>query len=70
MDKFKVGDIVNYHSVLGGPVTSTHHQITHIEKRNGKLIAFITEKRGVVALNCLSKCTDEDLGEEDSHEDL
>lgn len=29
----KVGDIVNYHSIIGGPITSQCHGITHIGQR-------------------------------------
>jgi len=55
MENIKVGDIVNYHSVIGGKVTSSGHKVTAIEKRYGQWIAWITGKPACVAIKALSK---------------
>ena len=55
MKDIKVGDIVYYHSVIGGKVTSSGHQVTAIEKRYGQWIAWITGKSACVAIKALSK---------------
>lgn len=57
-NKLKEGDIVNYHRLIGGKVTSTGHEITDIElKPNnyGEDVAWITNKRGCVSMKALSK---------------
>lgn len=54
---FKIGDSVDFHSVIGGPVTSTDHVISHIEMRPnnfGSDVAWITGRVGCVALDALS----------------
>ena len=56
-ETIKVGDRVNYHAVIGGPVTSTNHIIKVIDKmpnNYGSDIAWITDKSGCVALTALS----------------
>lgn len=56
MKNIKVGDIVNYHSVIGGNVTSKErHKVTVIEKRYGQWIAWITGKPACVSIKALSK---------------
>ncbi len=55
----KVGDKVDYHSVIGGDITSKGHEILHIEHRYlGRkfdgIIAFISDKRGFVAIEALT----------------
>lgn len=53
----KVGDIVNYHSIIGGEITSTGHEITHIEKEPNNFgcdVSWITKKSGCVAIDALS----------------
>lgn len=57
---FKVGDIVDYHSIIDGPVTSTGHEITHIGKIPSakKRVAWISNKSGCVCLCALSLSTD------------
>ncbi len=53
----KVGDKVNYHSLIGGPVTSTGHEVTDIEEQPnnyGSDVAWVTNKRGCVAVAALS----------------
>jgi len=53
--KFKVGDIVDYHSIIGGPVTSTEHTIQHIDKLgHGEMVAWLSDKSGCVSLKALS----------------
>ena len=52
---FKVGDKVNYHSIIGGEITSTGHVIEHIGELGGTPVAWITGHRGAVALSALSK---------------
>lgn len=49
----KVGEDVNYHSVIGGPVTSNNHSIYHIEHYQG--IAWITNHGACVAIDALSR---------------
>lgn len=60
--KFKEGDKVNYHELIGGPVTSTGHEITDIEMKPnnfGSDVAWVTGKRGCVALDALTMtCTE------------
>ncbi|MBT3488327.1 MAG: hypothetical protein HOI61_00860 [Gammaproteobacteria bacterium] len=53
---------MNYHSVIGGPVTSTGHEIRTIEKmpnNYGSDVAWITGKSGCVDLDSLSHDTSE-----------
>lgn len=52
--EFQVGDIVDYHSIIGGEITSTGHEITVIEEVCGTMCAWITNKRGCVSLDALS----------------
>lgn len=57
MSDFKVGDKVNYHSIIGEAITSNGHEITHIElepNNFGNDVAWITNKSGCVALQALS----------------
>lgn len=54
----KVGDSVNFHALINGPITSTGHVITsiHLMPNNfGEDVAWITEKTGCVALAALTK---------------
>lgn len=56
----KVGDKVDYHSIIGGAVTSTGHIVTKIypEPNNfGCPVAFISDKCGVVAMSALTPAT-------------
>jgi len=58
MIKFKVGELVNYHSIIGGPVTSGGHKIKHIEEEPNNYgcdVAWITDKSGCVAMDALSR---------------
>jgi hypothetical protein len=52
----KVGDVVNFHSIIGGPVTSTGHTVTALypmPNNFGCDCAMITGHAGVVALDAL-----------------
>lgn len=54
----KIGDSVNFHAVINGPITSSGHVITSIElmpNNFGQDVAWITEKSGCVALAALTK---------------
>ena len=54
---FMVGDKVDYHSVIGGPVTSTGHTILAVERKPnnyGRDVAWISGRAGCVALDALS----------------
>ena len=56
--EIKEDDLVDYHSIIGGEVTSTGHQVKVIERapnNYGRDVAWITGKRGCVALGALSK---------------
>jgi hypothetical protein len=57
MAKINVGSIVNYHAIIGGPVTSEGHEVKAIERtpnNYGRDVAWITMKAGCVALDALS----------------
>ena len=53
----KIGDKVNYHSIIGGPVSTRGHIIEDIEyapNNYGCDVAWISDKRGCVAMRALS----------------
>jgi hypothetical protein len=53
----KAGDTVNYHSMIGGEVTSSGHKITTINlapNNFGGDVAWITGKSGCVSMAALS----------------
>lgn len=56
----KPGALVDYHSTIGGPVTSTDHTVESVEQqpsyagRPGAWVVFISGKRGWVAAEALS----------------
>jgi hypothetical protein len=53
----KVGDLVDYHSVIGGPVTSSGHRVVQIidtPNNFGHAVAFVSNKIGCVAVSALS----------------
>lgn len=57
MSNLQVGDTVNYHAIIGGPVSSTDHVIEDIERapnNYGCDVAWVTGKRGCVAMRALS----------------
>ena len=54
--RLKVGDTVNYHSIIGGEITSQYHKINYIgHLANGQKVAWITGKVGAVHIKALSK---------------
>lgn len=53
-NQFKIGDKVNYHSRINGPVTSTDHEITEMQKMCGTMCAWITNKASCVDVDALS----------------
>ena len=58
MPLFSVDDVVDYHSVVGGEITSKGHTIIDIvptPNAYGRYVALLTGHRGVVALDALSK---------------
>jgi hypothetical protein len=79
MEKLKVGDIVDYHRIIGGEITSRNHEILEIYlKKDAKTaggycfqrdIAKISGKAGVVDLKALTKSS-EKKKELDYHFDL
>ena len=54
MSEIKKGDRVNYHSVIGGPVTSSDHVVEKIGQMCGQDVAWISDKSGCVSLKALS----------------
>jgi hypothetical protein len=66
--KLKVGDTVDYHSIIGGPVTSTGHEIKEIllmPNNFGRDVAWVTKKAGCVALEALTKAGNAIIGKTD-----
>ena len=57
--KFRVGDIVDYHSVIDEPPTSFDHEITHIRviPSSDKPVAWLKGKAGCVTVDALSFTT-------------
>lgn len=57
MPIYKIGDKVNYHVFIGGPIVSTDHEIKSIElqpNNYGEDVAWITNKSSCVSLGALS----------------
>lgn len=57
MSNFEIGDKVDYHSIIGGEITSKDHEIKHIELEPNNFgcdVAWISGKSGCVALEALS----------------
>lgn len=53
----KVGDVVDYHGIIGGPVTSEAHTVQALYPRPNNFgcdCAMISKKAGVVALAALT----------------
>lgn len=58
----KVGDLVDYHAVIGGPITLRRQTVKAIAYRHeayGRDVAWITGKAGCVALLALSPAEEE-----------
>ena len=56
-NEMKEGDVVNYHSHINGPVTSTGHVIKSINRAPNNFgcdVAWISNKSGCVQMACLS----------------
>ena len=57
----KAGDIVDYHSVIGEEITSRGHTVKSVQHMNSdpesRIVAWITDKVGCVALEALSRST-------------
>jgi len=56
-DTFKKGDMVNYHSLIGGEITSKGHVIEMINRAPNNFgcdVAWISDKAGCVAIDALS----------------
>ena len=55
---FYLGEAVNYHSLIGGVVTSSNHRISHLlPEADGNFeydVAWITNKSGCVIMTALS----------------
>ena len=57
MSCFEIGDKVDFHSIIGGDITSENHVIKRIELEPNNFgcdVAWITNKSGCVALDSLS----------------
>ena len=66
MQHFRVNDIVDYHDIIGGEITSRDHKIKFIGKLcHGEKVAWITNKVGCVCLRALTKSKQE-VASEDS----
>lgn len=55
--EFEKGDLVAYHSIIGGPITSIGHTVQSIElmpNNYGTNVAWITGKTGCVSIAALS----------------
>jgi hypothetical protein len=53
--RLKVGDVVTYHTRIGGPPTSTGHTIKALDRLpSGHDVAWISGKSGCVAIEALS----------------
>jgi hypothetical protein len=58
---FSIGDKVDFHSIVNGPVTSENHEITELEIRGDKrfggqfAVAFISDHSGFVSIESLSR---------------
>ncbi len=52
---FKVGDLVDYHSVVGGEITTYGHEIKTLLYLHGTPIAWITNKTGFIILSALTR---------------
>lgn len=50
----KEGSKVDYHEIIGGPITSTGHVVRHLGTVCQQPVAWITGKAGCVAIAALS----------------
>ncbi len=55
MSEIRIGMLVNYHSIIGGPVTSTGHKVTKLQiLLDGRRFVWISRKCACVAWASLS----------------
>lgn len=55
-ENYQIHEIVNYHSLIGGPITSQGHKIKHIGwLSNGQAVAWLEGKSGCVSLGAISR---------------
>jgi len=59
----KIGDLVDYHSIIGGPVTSGPHTVTHEPYQPfvgaPMWVTFISDKSGYVSCAALTPHVEE-----------
>ena len=56
-NELEIGDVVSYHSIIGGEITSKNHIVEAIQYAPNNYncdVAWITGKSGCVALRALS----------------
>jgi hypothetical protein len=61
-----IGSIVDYHSIIGGDITSKDHTVTHIQRQPnnfGTDVAWVTGKSGCVCLDALTLSIFDIVGE-------
>lgn len=49
-----VGDLVNYHARIDGPITSSNHRVRAIAVVRGRVVVWLEGKTGFVAFEALS----------------
>jgi hypothetical protein len=64
------GDYVDYHSIIGGPITSRNHIVNNVGVLFcGEPVAWISNKSGCVSVDALSPCgyceDDEEIEQDD-----
>jgi hypothetical protein len=57
----EIGDIVNYHSIIGEEITSTGHEVKEFGEVGGRKVAWITKKSGCVDIKALTMDWDKTL---------
>ena len=51
----KEGDVVDFHSIIGGPITSRGHEVLNVFRdASDNKVAFITEHSGYVSVKALT----------------
>ncbi len=50
----EVGDKVNYHSIIGGEITSTGHEVKSFGEICGSKVAWVTDKSGCIDIKALT----------------
>jgi hypothetical protein len=54
MSKFKVGDFVRYHPIIGREHDGNIYEIEVLDEMGGRKVAWLSSKRGCVSLKALS----------------